>query len=115
MWKKTLNKLIAIKLAARVYNIHTYIYVYIHPFQKRCNLEINMKYIYLLFSRQKETLSDEKTKGVSITFFFSNCNVFKNGYIYIYTYICKYFKRKKGRNYVFPTSLFCESLHSSGV
>lgn len=27
----------------------------------------------------------------------------------------KYFKRKKGRNYIFPTSLFRESLHSSGV
>ena len=27
----------------------------------------------------------------------------------------KYFKRKKGRNYIFPTSLFRELLHSSGV
>ena len=60
-------------------------------------------------------------------------------YIYVYVYICiyikgvcrsifawnsaqyveaernKYFKRKKGRNYIFPTSLFRESLHSSGV
>ena len=58
-------------------------------------------------------------------------------YIYIYIYISilgvcksifawnstqyveaewnKYFKRKKGRNYIFLTSLFCELLHSSGV
>ena len=37
-------------------------------------------------------------------------------HIYIlYTYIYIYFKRKKGRNYTFPTSLFRESLHSSGV
>ena len=48
-------------------------------------------------------------------------------YIYIYKYIGslqvdfkyveaernKYLKRKKGRNYIFPTSLFRESLHSS--
>ena len=38
-----------------------------------------------------------------------------SGYIYIYIYMYKYFKRKKGRNYIFPTSLFRESLHSSGV
>ena len=35
--------------------------------------------------------------------------------IYIYIYIYIYVKRKKGRNYIFPTSLFRESLHSSGV
>ena len=33
-------------------------------------------------------------------------------YLYIYTYIYKYYERKKGRNYIFPTSLFRESLHS---
>ena len=34
--------------------------------------------------------------------------------IYIYIYINKYVTRKR-RNYIFPTSLFRESLHSSGV
>ena len=33
-------------------------------------------------------------------------------YTYIYIYIYKYYERKKGRNYIFPTSLFRESLHS---
>ena len=39
-----------------------------------------MKNIYLLFSHQKETLSDERTK---MSVFFSNCNAFENGCIYI--------------------------------
>ena len=34
-------------------------------------------------------------------------------HMYMYIYVCV--KRKKGRNYIFPTSLFRESLHSSGV
>ena len=36
-------------------------------------------------------------------------------HIYIYIFFFFFFKRKKGRNYIFPTSLFRESLHSSGV
>ena len=36
-------------------------------------------------------------------------------FIHMYMYIYIYVKRKKGRNYIFPTSLFRESLHSSGV
>ena len=57
--------------------------------------------------------------------------IYNNIYVYIYIYIYKYIgslqvdfqyveaernkylKRKKGRNYIFPTSLFRESLHSS--
>ena len=38
-------------------------------------------------SHQKETLFDEKKKGVCISFFFFNCNVFENGYIYVCIYI----------------------------
>ena len=38
-----------------------------------------------------------------------------NGGLYQRIYIYIYVKRKKGRNYIFPTSLFRESLHSSGV
>ena len=41
--------------------------------------------------------------------------IFIHMYMYIYIYIYIYVKRKKGRNYIFPTSLFRESLHSSGV
>ena len=33
-------------------------------------------------------------------------------YVYIYIYIFKYLRGKKGRNYIFPTSLFRESLHN---
>ena len=36
-------------------------------------------------------------------------------YIYIYIYIHKYYGREKGTQLHFPTSLFRESLHSSGV
>ena len=38
-----------------------------------------MKYIHLLFSHQKETLFDEKTKGVNISFFLLIATRLKTG------------------------------------
>ena len=76
--------------------MYMYIYIYIYNntrFQKRCNLKIYMKYIYILFfSPQNETLCDEKLNKMCIYFIF----VFKlqrfrkRMYIHIYTCMCFY-------------------------
>ena len=62
--------------------IYIYIYIYTHthtPISKTLQFEYMHEYINLLFSHQKE-----KTKGVYISYIFSNYNVFENGCIHIY-------------------------------
>ena len=46
--------------------------------QKRCNVKKDMKYRHFLFSNQKVSLLDEKTKDISI---------YKFVHIYIYIYL----------------------------
>ena len=73
-----------------------YIYIYIHPFSKTLQLEKYIYiYIYLLFSYLFFCFRVVKTKDVYMYIYFSSCNVFENGCIYIYIYInkekCKWF------------------------
>ena len=57
-------------MTSKLTNAGIYTIIIIHSFQKRCNLEIYMKYIYLLFYHQKETLFNEKKKVSVFNFFF---------------------------------------------
>ena len=73
------------------------IYIYIHPFSKTLLLEKYIYiYIYLLFSYLFFCFRVVKTKDVYMYIYFSRCNVFENGcvYIYIYIYIYIFFKRE---------------------
>ena len=71
------------QIATFVYITDIYICPYIR-FQKRCNLKINMNYIYLLFSHQEEKLFDEKTNFYQIaTFLKTGADTSVCMYVYI--------------------------------
>ena len=62
-------------------------HIYIHPFSKTLQLEKYIYiYIYLLFSYLFFCFRVVKTKDVYMYIYFSSCNVFENGCIYIYIY-----------------------------
>ena len=43
-----------------------------------------IKYAYLIYSLQKETLFDKKTKDINIKYIFSMLQQYKNRYAYMY-------------------------------
>ena len=64
-----------------------YIYIYTPVFKNVTTLKMYIKYVYLIYSYQKETLFDKKTKDIII--YFQCYNVIKTGVhicIYLYTY-----------------------------
>ena len=69
--------------------IYIYIYIYKHPLSKTLQFEnIHKIYTYLLFSHQRDTLYEKLNKRCIYFIIFSNCNLFENGYIYIYIHVC---------------------------
>ena len=58
--------------------------------QKRCNVKKDMKYRHFLFSNQKVSLLDEKTKDISIYIFYTHTYIYIHIYIYMYIYIYIY-------------------------
>ena len=58
--------------------IYIYIYIYIYMFSKTSQFKnINEIYICFLYSYNKETLFDEKTKGVYISYIFFQLQRFR--------------------------------------
>ena len=63
-----------------VYEICTYTPV----FKNFTTLKMYIKYAYLIYSLQKETLFDKKTKDINIQYIFSMLQHYKNRYAYMY-------------------------------